>query len=44
MIKTKELMNKKVLMHPNINTKTISMNFDDLIKIINIAKGKYKIV
>lgn len=40
----KELMNKKVLMHPNINTKTISMNFDDLIKIINIAKEKYKIV
>lgn len=40
----KELVNKKVLMHPNINTKTISVNFEDLIKIIDIIKGKYKIV
>jgi len=40
----KELIHEKVLMHPNINTKTISVNFDDLIKIIDIVKGKYKIV
>jgi len=40
----KELLNKKVLMHPNINTKTLSMNFTDLIKIIDSVKGKYKIV
>lgn len=40
----KELLDKKVLMHPNINTKTLSMNFNDLIKVINSVKGKYKIV
>lgn len=40
----KELLNKKVLMHPNINTKTLSMRFEDLIKVIDSVKGKYKIV
>jgi len=40
----KELMKKKVLMHPNINTKTISISFDDLIKVIDSVKGKYRIV
>jgi Ala-tRNA(Pro) deacylase len=40
----KELLNKKVLMHPNINTKTLSMSFEDLIKVIDSVKGKYKIV
>ncbi len=40
----KELQSKRVLMHPNINTKTLAINFDDLIKIIESVKGKYKIV
>lgn len=40
----KELLNKRVLMHPNINTKTLSMKIEDLIKVIDSVKGKYKIV
>ena len=37
----KELENKKILLHPNINTKTISINYHDLIKIINYTNHKY---
>ncbi len=40
----KDLLDNKILMHPNINTKTISMYFNDLIKVIDSVKGKYKIV
>lgn len=36
-----DLKNKKVLMHPNVNTKTISINEKDLIKIIEYLNHKY---
>lgn len=36
-----ELKNKKILFHPNTNTKTISINFSDLIKFIENEKHKY---
>lgn len=35
------LTNKKILVHPNTNTKTISINFNDLVKIINYTEHKY---
>jgi len=37
----KELIDKKVLVHPNINTKTISIELNDLIKIIEFFNHKY---
>ena len=37
----KTLSDKKILMHPNVNTKTISMNFTDLIKFIEYTNHKY---
>ena len=37
----KELENKKVLVHPNINTKTISIHINDLIKLIDYTNHKY---
>ncbi len=37
----KELIDKKVLMHPNVNTKTISLKFNDLIKIIEYTNHDY---
>lgn len=37
----KELENNKILVHPNINTKTISIQYEDLIKIIEDTKHKY---
>ena len=37
----KSLRNSKVLVHPNINTKTISISYEDLLKIINYTKHKY---
>ena len=37
----KDLLNNKLLVHPNVNTKTISIEFDDLIKIINYSDHKY---
>lgn len=37
----KDLKNHKVLFHPNVNTKTISLNFDDLIKFIENEKHSY---
>lgn len=36
-----ELENKKLLMHPNLNTFTISMGYNDLIKFINYCNNKY---
>ena len=36
----KELKNNKVLIHPNINTATISIKYDDLIKFIKYC-GNY---
>ena len=40
----KKLTDKKILMHPNINTQTLSMEFVDLIKVIDYNKNNYKIV
>lgn len=37
----KELKDKKLLFHPNINTKTISINYDDLLRFIEFEKHKY---
>ena len=37
----KDLKGKKVLVHPNDNTKTINLEFDDLIKIIEHLNHKY---
>lgn len=37
----KDLKNKTLLVHPNINTKTISIEYEDLIKFINYLNHKY---
>lgn len=37
----KELVDCKLLCHPNVNTKTISINWDDLIKLTLYAKHQY---
>jgi len=37
----KDLVGEKLLCHPNVNTKTLSINYDDLIKIIEYTKHKY---
>lgn len=37
----KELKDKKLLVHPNINTKTISIKYNDLIKFIEFGKHKF---
>ena len=37
----KDLKNKKLLFHPNTNTKTISIFYDDLIKFIEFKKHNY---
>ena len=37
----KELKNKNVLIHPNRNTATISIKYDDLIKFIKYCGNKY---
>ena len=39
-----KLTGKKILIHPNVNTQTLSMEFVDLLKIIDYNKNKYKIV
>ncbi len=41
MIIDRDLKSKKLLVHPNINTKTISINFADLVKFIEYEKHKY---
>lgn len=35
------LENQKILVHPNTNTKTVAIKFNDLVKIINYTKHKY---
>lgn len=35
------LKNNNVLVHPNINTKTISLSYDDLLSIIKFLNHKY---
>ena len=37
----KDLKNKKILTHPNINSATISIEYEDLIKFINYCNNKY---
>ena len=39
-----ELQGKKLLLHPNTNTATISLTFEDLIKIILHAEHDYSLV
>ncbi|MBR4382020.1 MAG: prolyl-tRNA synthetase associated domain-containing protein, partial [Selenomonadaceae bacterium] len=36
-----ELFGKKILLHPNTNTATISISFDDLIKIIRHTNHEF---
>ena len=38
----KDLMNNKLLFHPNVNTKTMSITYDDLIKFIEYENHKYR--
>lgn len=35
------LQNKKILVHPNTNTKTVSLQFTDLLKIVEYTKHNY---
>ena len=37
----KDLKDKKLLFHPNVNNKTISVTYDDLIKFIDFEKHNY---
>ncbi len=37
----KDLVDKKLLCHPNVNTKTISIEYKDLIKLIEYEKHNY---
>lgn len=39
----KELVSKRVLFHPNINTKTISINYNDVIRVIDYLNHDYKL-
>ena len=39
-----DLKGKKLLFHPNVNTKTISISYDDLIKFIEFEKHNYKLI
>lgn len=40
----KHLENKKLLVHPNVNTKTLSIDYKDLIKFIEYEQHKYLII
>lgn len=40
----KNLENKKLLVHPNTNTKTISIKYDDLIKFTEYENHKYILI
>ena len=37
----KDLIDKRILAHPNVNTKTISLEYKDLIKIIEFTDHNY---
>lgn len=39
----KELVSKRILFHPNINTRTISINYNDVIRIIDYLNHDYKL-
>lgn len=41
LILDEELNNNKILVHPNTNTKTVSLSFEDLIKFIEYTNHKY---
>ena len=40
----KDLIDKRILAHPNVNTKTISLEYKDLIKIIEYTNHNYIII
>lgn len=40
----RELMNHKVLVHPNINTKTMAIEYEDLIKFIEYTNHTYILI
>lgn len=40
----KNLEHKKLLVHPNINTRTISIKYDDLIRFIEFENHKYILI
>lgn len=37
----KDIENKKILVHPNTNTKTLSIEFNDLIRVIDYTNHNY---
>lgn len=39
----KELVSKRILFHPNINTRTISINYNDVIRVIDYLNHDYKL-
>lgn len=39
----RELVSKRILFHPNINTRTISINYNDVIRIIDYLNHDYKL-
>ena len=39
-----ELVDKKLLVHPNVNTKTMSLHYKDLIKYIEYLNHEYIIM
>lgn len=40
----KSLKGRKVLVHPNVNTRTISLELDDLLKVIEFLQHKFTFV
>ncbi len=41
---SRDLQNKQLLFHPNVNTKTISISYNDLIKFIDYNQTQYVII
>lgn len=41
LILDKDIEDKKILVHPNTNTKTLSLHFNDLLKLINYTNHEY---
>lgn len=39
-----ELLGNKIIVHPNVNTISLSLQYDDLIKVIESCNNKYYIV
>ncbi len=40
----KDLKDKRLLFHPNVNTKTVSIKYSDLIRFIEFEKHKYQFI